>query len=158
IRRYDPWPGRYPALATQAGIVAEKLKQPKGVFPIRYRRADAAVKAENAGAIAPSYSAAFVPFLPEAFFKGKIAFIGRVTRSATVDASTLKDDMHTTPLRFMNGHYDGTPGVEVHVHALSQMLAGDKVRTPGWTLNAVLVFVAAVAGGLLGRSTQRWWL
>lgn len=158
IRRYDPWPGRYPALATAAGVHAEGLKQPKGVFQIRYRRADPAVKAENAGAIAPSYSAAFVPFLPEPFFKGKIAFIGRVTRSATVDASTLKDDMHTTPLRFLAGHYDGTPGVEVHVHALSQMLAGDRVGTPGPVLNALLVFIAAVAGGLLGRSTQRWWL
>lgn len=158
IRKYDPWPGRYPALATQTGIVAEGLKQPKGVFQIRYRRADPAVKAENAGAIAPSYSAAFVPFLPEVFFKDKIAFIGRVTRSATADASTLKDDMHTTPLRFLSGHYDGTPGVEVHVHALSQMLAKDKVGTPGPLLNAALVFVAALFGALLGRSTQRWWL
>lgn len=158
VRRYDPLPGRYPALATQTGMVAEGLKPKKGDFAIRYRRAAPSVKAENAGAIAPSYSAAFVAFLPEAFFKDKIAFIGRVTRSATVDASTLKDDMHYTPLRFAPGHFDGTPGVEVHVHALSQMLAGDSIHTPGPLSTALLVFAAGMGGALLGRSTQSWWL
>lgn len=158
IRRYDPTPGRYPALATAAGVVAERLEPPTGDFEIRYRRPDPLVKAENAGAIAPSYSAAFVAFLPEAFFKDKIAFIGRVTRSATADASTLKDDMHYTPLRFAPGHNDGTPGVEVHVHALSQMLAGDRIHKPGLALTALLVFTVAVGGALVGRSTQRWWM
>lgn len=158
IRRYDPTPGRYQALATAAGVYGAGMKVPKEEFAIRYRRADPSVKAENMGAIAPSYSAAFVSFLPETFFKDKIAFIGRVTRSATVDASTLKDDMHTTPLRFMAGHYDGTPGVEVHVHALSQMLEGDKIRTPTLALSALLVFAVAAGGALLGRSTQRWWI
>lgn len=158
IRRYDPLPGRYPALATQAGVVAAGLKPAKGEFEIRYRQADPTVKAENTGSIAPAYSAAFVAFLPEAFFKDKIAFIGRVTRSATVDASTLKDDMHTTPMRFMAGHYDGTPGVEVHVHALSQMLTGDRIRKPTLALSALLVFAVAAGGALLGRSTQRWWI
>ena len=158
IRRYDPLPGRYPALATATAVVAEGFKPKKGEFDIRYRRADPTVKAENTGSIAPAYSAAFVAFLPEAFFKDKIAFIGRVTRSATADSSTLKDDMHTTPLRFMAGHYDGTPGVEVHVHALSQMLAGDKIHKPSWPLQALLVFATALGGALLGRSTQRWWV
>jgi adenylate cyclase len=158
IRKYDPLPGRYPALATQAGIVAEGFKPKKGEFEIRYRRPDPTVKAENTGSIAPAYSAAFVAFLPEAFFKDKIAFIGRVTRSSTEDSSTLKDDMHTTPLRFMAGHYDGTPGVEVHVHALSQMLAGDRIHKPSLALQALLVFATALGGALLGRSTQRWWI
>lgn len=156
IRRYDPLPGKVPALATAAGMVAEGYKPVKGEFEIRYRHADPSVKAENTGAIAPSYSAAFVAFLPDAFFKDKIAFIGRVTRSATADSTTLKDDMHTTPMRFMAGHYEGTPGVEVHVHALSQMLAGDRIKKPGIVLSALLVFATAVGGALLGRSTQRW--
>jgi adenylate cyclase len=66
--------------------------------------------------------------------------------------------MHTTPLRFLKGHDQGTPGVEVHVHALSQMMAGDRVREPGliWTL--VIVIVCALAGALLARSSERWWL
>lgn len=158
IRRYDPTPGRYPALATAAGMFGAGLKPPQDEFAIRYRKADPSVKAENTGAIAPSYSAAFVAFLPEAFFKDKIAFIGRVTRSSTVDASTLKDDMHTTPLRFMAGHYDGTPGVEVHVHALAQMLEGDRIHKPSMVLAGLLVFAVAVGGALLGGSTQKWWI
>lgn len=157
IRRYDPKPGHNLALATQTGIVGAGLKPPTKTFAIRYRRPDPSVVAENTGAIAPSYSAAYVAFLPEAFFKGKIAFIGRVTRSATADATTLKDDMHTTPLRFLQGHYDGTPGVEVHVHALSQMLAGDRVKTPGPVWSTLIVLASALGGALLGRSSQRWW-
>ena len=158
VRRYDPHPGHNLALATQTGVVGAGLKPPKGDFAIRYRRPDPKVSAENTGAIAPAYSAAFVAFLPETFFKDKIAFIGRVTRSASADSDTLKEDMHTTPLRFLRGHYDGTPGVEVHVHALSQMLAGDRVRTPGHILDALIVLAAALGGALLGRSTQRWWV
>jgi adenylate cyclase len=116
------------------------------------------VAGENAGAIAPSYSAAFVPFVPANLLKGKIAFIGSVTRSATMDSDTPKEDMHATPLRFQPGHTQGTPGVEVHMHALSQMLAGDKVRRPGDIWNGVMILAAGVCGALLGRSTQRWWI
>jgi len=158
VRRYDPKPGHNPSLAAEVGAAAVGLKPPTKAFAIRYRRPDPSVSAENTGAIAPSYSAAFVPFLPEQFLKGKIAFIGRVTRSATTDSDTLKEDMHTTPLRFLKGHYDGTPGVEVHVHALSQMMQGDRVRVPGWLWDGVLVLASAVAGALLGRSTQQWWI
>jgi adenylate cyclase len=158
VRRYDPHPGHNLALATQTGVVGAGLKAPKGDFAIRYRRPDPTVGAENTGAIAPAYSAAFIPFLPETFFKDKIAFIGRVTRSASADSDTLKEDMHTTPLRFLRGHYDGTPGVEVHVHALSQMLEGDRVQMPGQVWSAVIVFAAALGGAFLGRSTQRWWV
>uniref|UniRef100_UPI0037CA0B6D adenylate/guanylate cyclase domain-containing protein n=1 Tax=Phenylobacterium sp. TaxID=1871053 RepID=UPI0037CA0B6D len=77
---------------------------------------------------------------------------------ATADSDTLKEDMHTTPLRFLPGHYDGTPGVEVHVHALSQMIEGDRVRTPGLPLMILHVLAAALGGALLGKSTQRWWI
>lgn len=157
VRRYDPKPGHNWSLAAEVGR-AVGLDAPTRQFAIRYRHPDPSVSAENAGAIAPSYSAAFVSFLPETFFKDKIAFIGRVTRSATADSDTLKEDMHTTPLRFLGGHYDGTPGVEVHMHALSQMMQGDQVRAPGFLWDAAMVLVAALFGALLGRSTQRWWI
>lgn len=157
VRRYDPKPGHNWALATEVGR-AIGMEAPTGSFAIRYRHPAPDVAAENAGAIAPAYSAAFVPFLPEAFFKDKIAFIGRVTRSGSADSDTLKEDMHTTPLRFLRGHYDGTPGVEVHMHALSQMMQGDRVRTPGPVWDALIVLVAALIGALVGRSTQHWWV
>lgn len=158
IRRYDPRPSQYPAFSTRVAMAVSNKPLPSKPFDIRYRQPDPQVKAENAGAIAPSYSAAFVPFLPETMLKGKIAFIGSVTRSATEDSATPKEDMHATPLRFRPGHTQGTPGVEVHVHALSQMLAGDSVKRPGPLWDALMALAAALAGALLGRSTQQWWI
>ncbi|WP_296599952.1 adenylate/guanylate cyclase domain-containing protein [Phenylobacterium sp.] len=158
IRRYDPTPSRYQAFAVRVATAVTGMKPPTEEFDIRYRQRDPNVSDENMGAIAPSYSAAFVPFVPANLLKGKIAFIGSVTRSATADSSTPKEDMHATPLRFLPGHTQGTPGVEVHVHALSQILAGDKVRRPGPVLDTLMVLLAAVCGALLGRSTQRWWI
>jgi class 3 adenylate cyclase len=158
IRRYDPKPSQNLALASEVAVAALGLKPPTRSFAIRYRHADKNVTAENAGAISPSFSAAYVPFTPEAQLKGKIAFIGSVTRSATADSDTPKEDMHATPLRFSKGHDQGTPGVEVHVHALSQIIAGDRVKVPGWLWDAAIVFAAALGGALLGRSTQRWWI
>ena len=157
IRRYDPDPSQYRALATEVGIVADKMKPQTAPFDIRYRKPDPTVSAENAGSIAPAYSAAYVGFLPDTLLKDKIVFIGSVTRSATADSDAPKEDMHSTPLRFLPGHQQGTPGVEVHVHALSQMLAGDHVRRPGIVWDAAIVLSAALAGALLGRSTQKWW-
>ncbi len=158
IRKYDPRPSQYPAFATQVAMAISDRPLPTKPFDIRYRQPDPEVKAENAGAIAPSYSAAFVSFLPAPLLQGKIAFIGSVTRAATEDSDTPKEDMHTTPLRFRPGHTQGTPGVEVHAHALSQMLAGDRVKRPGPVWDALMALVAALAGALLGRSTQRWWI
>lgn len=157
IRDYDPKPGRYLSLAAAVGA-SVGMKPPTGPFLIRYRKPDPHVTAENLGAISPSYSAAFVPFVPEAALKGKIAFIGSVTRSATADSSTPKEDMHSTPLRYLPGHDHGTPGVEVHVHALSQMMAGDKIHMPGALWTAVLVLIAGLGGAALGRGSNQWWV
>ncbi len=161
IRKYDPRPSHYWALATEVGIQALGLKPTEKPFDIRYRRpmdAELDSARENAGAISPSYSGAFVTFLPKEFFQGKIVFIGSNVRSANADSDSPKEDMHATPLRFRQGHQQGTPGVEVHVHALSQMMAGDHVLRPGLMWDAIIVLVAALGGSLLGRSTERWWV
>lgn len=157
VRKYDALPGKTRALSAEV-MASVGAKPPTDTFQIRYRKPYPGASAENEGAIAPSYSGAFVPLLPGGFFKGKIAMIGAVTRSAHADSDTIKEDMHTTPLRFVAGHYDGTPGVEVHVHALSQMLAGDRIRQPGDLWAAVIVFAAALAGAAVGRGAVRWWL
>ena len=157
IRSYDPKPSANYSLAARVGMAATGLKAPTHPFLIRYRHADLHVTAENAGAISPSYSAAFVPFLPPALLKGKIVFIGDVTRSATADADAPKEDLHETPLRFTKGHYQGTPGVEVHVHALSQMLAGDRIHVPGGLVVELIVLAAAFGGAALGRGALKWW-
>ena len=157
IRRYDPLPGKSRALAAEV-IAAIGGKPPTKAFAIRYRQPYPGAEAENAGAISPSYSAAFAPFLPDTLLKGKIAMIGSVSRSAHADSDTVKEDMHATPLRYTKGHTDGTPGVEVHMHALSQMLAGDAIRTPGQLWAAAIVFAAALGGAVFGRGTSHWWV
>ena len=158
IRRYDPKPGKLYSLAAETGRAATGMSPPTKRFDIRYRQPDKDALAENAGSISPAFSAAFAEFAPIEKLRGKIAFIGSNTRSATADSDTPKEDMHTTPLRFRAGHQQGTPGVEVHVHALSQMLDGDEVKTPGWVWNAAIVLLSALGGALLGRSTQKWWM
>jgi class 3 adenylate cyclase len=156
-RRYDPYPGKLPSLAA-ATAAAVGGRAPARPFLIRYRRADPDVSAENAGALAPSYSAAYAPALPADFFKGRIVFIGRTTRAAGADSDTPKEDMHMTPLRFLPGHYAGTPGVEIHAHALSQMLQGDRLSALGPAASALVIVLAALAGAVLGRATLSWWL
>jgi len=157
VRRYDPQPGRLPSLAL---AVAQAIGGRTSTTPflIRFRRPDPAVSAENAGALAPSYSAAFVAAVPGDFFKDRIAFIGRTTRSASPDADTPKEDMHMTPLRFLRGNYAGTPGVEVHAHAVSQMLRGDSLHTLSASWTAITVIMAALTGALLGRTALTWWV
>ena len=156
IRRYDPRPGQLPALS--AGLAqALGAKPPSAPFQIRYRKPDPSLMAENIGAIAPSYSAAFIPLLPAELLRGRVALIGAVTRSAHADSDSIKEDMHMTPLRFLPGHFGGTPGVEVHANALSQMLAGDRLVRPGWIGAAVLAFLAALGGALIGRVSLSWY-
>ncbi|THD56245.1 CHASE2 domain-containing protein, partial [Phenylobacterium sp.] len=157
IRRYDPLPGKTRALAAEVAA-AVGATPPTQSFAIRYRKPYPGASGENRGAVAPSYSAAFVPFLPAALFKGKIAFIGAVTRSAHADSDTLKEDMDATPLRFLPGNDDGMPGVEIHVHALSQMLAGDRIRMASPLIIGLIVFVAGLAGAALGQGAVRWWM
>ncbi len=157
VRRYDPRPSRLPALAAELARVSGATP-PAEPFLLRYRRPEPGLSAENLGAIAPSYSAAYVAALPPELLEGRLALIGAVTRSASPTAVSIKEDMHVTPLRFLPGHYQGTPGVEVHAHALAQMMAGDRIRPFGWAGSVLLAFALALGGALLGRATLSWWL
>lgn len=161
VRRYEPRPGGRPSLAV---ALVEALRGgsgagpvlPSAPFALRYRAPYPDAKAENAGALAPSFSAGDVAFLPANFFEGKAVLIGRVSRSVGSDATTLGEDLHNTPLRYLPGHREGTPGVEVHGHAVLQMLAGDRVVVPGLPWVGVLALLAALIGALFGRSAVGW--
>lgn len=158
VRRYDPHPpGTMPSFAA-ALIEAVGGVSPRGVFDLRYRAPAPGAEGENRGALAPSFPAALVASLPDQFFEGKIVMIGRVARSASADADTVPEDMHTTPMRFLAGHFDGTPGVEVHAHALAQMLEGGGVRRVDSLGVVLIVLLASLAGALIGRGTSSWWL
>jgi adenylate cyclase len=155
VREYDPRANGISSIAAELAR-AEGLTPPTRPFIMRYRGGIEAT-GENRGALAPSFPAHLVRDLPPALFKDKIVLIGRVTRFPEGESGIL-EDMHNTPLRFMPGHEDGTPGVEVHAHALEQMQAGDSVTKPGLLWLAVSVLVAALGGAALGRSTYRWWV
>ena len=156
VRRYDTQPGKLPAfavaLARELGTEPVATGQPL----IRFRSPHPTARNENTGAIAPSFSAADVALLPANFFADKVVLIGRVTRTAGKDAQSLREDLHVTPLHYLSGHLDGTPGVEVHAHALAQLLEGDSVRVPGLPAVALLALVAALAGAAFGRSVSGW--
>ncbi len=156
LRGYDPQPGGRPALAA---AVAEALgaRPAPGILALRYRSPAPALEGVDRGAPGPTFSAADVRVLPAAFFRGKAILIGRVTRSAHTDADVLREDMHMTPLRFLPGHRDGTPGVEVHAAAVAQMLQGDRLRRASLPLAGLITLLAAAGGAALGRSAQRWW-
>lgn len=156
VREYDPKPDGVDSLAA-AVMKAEGRKPPAAPFLVRYRAPVQGLAPEDAGAVALSYPADLVAALPDAVFKDKVVFIGRVTRFAP-GTSGILEDVHNTPLRFTAGHLDGTPGVEVHAHAFSQMQAGDKVIQPSMTWVALSIFIAGLAGAALGRSTLRWWM
>ena len=157
IRRYDPFPKTLPSLAAAAARSVGAHPR-NGLFLIRYRRPVEGGEAENAGAVAPSFSAAYVAALPDALIRGKTVFIGRTTRSAAATADTIKEDMHLTPLRFLPGNYSGTPGVEIHAHAFAQLVAGDDLKEAGPWLTLAVVALGALIGGALGRFTISWWL
>jgi len=154
VRRYDPTPpgGRSLAAAT---LDALGLPAAEREFRIAFR-ASAGGGAENTGALAPSVSANLIADLPAGFFSGKIVLLGRVTRSVTTDSDTLLEDVHATPLRFLPGHHDGTPGVEVHAHALDQMIAGDELLKPPPAAAFLMLLAAALSGALFGRTAFSW--
>lgn len=156
VRQYDPTPDGYPSLAS-ALAQAYGVKPPNEIFTMRYRAGLPNDGSENRGAIAPSFPAAIVKDLPAEMFAGKTILIGRVTRFAAGQSGIL-EDMHSTPLRFMAGHADGTPGVEIHAHALSQMRKGDQLNRPGLLWTALTVLIAALGGAALGRSAFRLWV
>ena len=154
VRVYDPHPNGMNSIAAELAA-AEGVTPPRDDFIMRYRRG-LETTGENRGALAPSFPAALVKDLPAGIFAGKTVLIGRITRFPEGESGIL-EDMHTTPLRFVSGHYDGTPGVEVHAHALSQILDGDRVYRPSLLWLAITVFAAALGGAALGRSSFRWW-
>lgn len=156
VRRYDAEPGRMPSFAKALLSAADVPVTTEGMFRLRFRAPHSGAQAENTGALAPSFSAADVAFLPAEFFADKWVLIGRVSRSVGTDAETLREDLHMTPLHYLAGHYDGTPGVEVHAHALMQLAAGDRVIVPGIGVSALIALLAAMGGAAFGRSSFNW--
>jgi len=156
VRRYDLTPGALPSLALALAESGGINTAQRGNLRLRFHAPHPEARNENVGAIAPAFSASDVELLPGEFFRDKIVLIGRVTRTAGNDAESLREDLHVTPLHYLAGHLDGTPGVEVHAHALTQLIAGSAVRLPGLPLVLLLALLAAAGGAGLGRSASGW--
>ena len=113
-----------------AAAVAEAAgaKAPDRPFPIAWRLA------AGGGTPFPVYPAHLVPSLPTAWLEGRIALVGLLIPG---------QDEHRTPLSVF-GH--PTFGVEIHAHALSQMLEPPVPATPDPWIGRGAVAVAAAIG------------
>jgi len=96
----------------------------RGVFYVRYRPSDPARFVSAATVVAGTAD--------PARFKGKLVLIGTSVAGL--------NDLRVTPIRTM-------PGVEIHAQLLENILAGESLVLPGYTLGVDLVIVAL--GGLL---------
>lgn len=88
----------------------------------------------------PVYPAEAMPLLPSAWLAGKVALIG-----AMLDDG----DRHRTPLSVLGR---STPGVEIQAHVLAQILEQRRHPRAPFSVELLLAFGLAAAGGLVGRS------
>lgn len=89
-----------------------------------------------------SFPAHLLPLLPRAWFKDRIVLIG---------SDLPHSDRHRTPLS-VEAAADASkrPGVEVHAHAVAQLLAGEPAPEIGRWVTVVTVAVVAAAALLVG--------
>lgn len=97
-----------------------------------------------------SYPAHTVALLPPDWFRDKIVLIG---------ADLPHIDMHRTPAATIHGNKDGSiPGIEVHAHAVSQLLDGRQAPKVYLPVEVLTVGVVSLAALLLGAMNIAPWL
>jgi CHASE2 domain-containing sensor protein len=154
IRNGKRSPGFVPAVAAAAG-----LDPPETDIPLAYRTPPADGKP-----IFPTYPAHTVRVMPKAWFAGKVVLIG---------ADLPLIDRHRTPFAAYHGDTKGSlPGVNIHAHALAQLIEGRKPSRVGEGLKFALLIVVAGLGvasaridlplvsrsGLLGTAVAGYWV
>ena len=88
-----------------------------------------------------------VPVLPAAWFKDKVVLIGEIV-SLT--------DRHRTPFSIVNpGARGEMSGIEIHAHAVSQLISGRHSGHLGVFGEAILVLGLAALGALFGMVNRR---
>jgi class 3 adenylate cyclase/CHASE2 domain-containing sensor protein len=136
--------GSFPA-AVVAAAVGEDQAFPNGTIPLAYRSPPAV----NQPAFR-SYPAHAVPLLPAEWFRDKIVLVG---------ADLPHIDVHRTPAAIVRGNREGLlPGVQVHAHAVAQLLDG---REPAGIRSSVELLTVAgmsLAALLIGALNIAPWL
>lgn len=90
----------------------------------------------------PTYPSHLLARLPPALFKDKIVLFGSVESL---------NDRHRTPLAAAYaGNKGKLAGIEIHAHAISQLLEGRKMLRLSLPQEILFVFVFAIIGGILG--------
>lgn len=105
-----------------------------------------------AGSLAafPVYPAHAVANMPDEWFAGKKVLIG---------ASLPMQDRYSTSFQALHGLKEGTrPGVEIHAHAMSNLLNNTDYRRLGITGHLPALFTLALLALLVGRSDWHWFL
>ena len=85
----------------------------------------------------PSYPAESVKLLPASWFHGKVVLIG---------SSLSFTDRHRTPFSTVVGSKGDLAGIEIHAHALSQILDGTRIWQPSAALAAAITVLMAAIG------------
>ena len=117
-----------------AGALAEKLgiEPPEVPVPIAWRpRPDSETLPFR------TFPAHLLGALPAAWFEGKVILVG---------ADLGLSDRHRTPFSVLGAEGRSLTGIEVHAHALSQLMAGSKPPAPEPWGQLVLAAVAASGG------------
>ena len=91
----------------------------------------------------PSYPAESASLLPAAWFRGKIVLIG---------SNLPFGDRHRTPFSTVIGAKGDMPGIEIHAHALSQILDGTRIRQPSLILGIAITALMATIGAVTAVS------
>ena len=79
--------------------------------------------------------------------RGKIILIGATAEGV---------DRHMTPLSVLPAYADGLPGVIVHAFGIKTLLAPQTELQSNTAIDFILIFLAAVAGLLVGRTRAHW--
>ena len=92
----------------------------------------------------PSYPAESASLLPASWFRGKIVLIG---------SSLPFGDRHRTPFSTVVGSKGDMAGIEIHAHALSQILDGTRIRQPSALLAIAITALMAAVGAVTAISS-----
>ncbi|MCG8548570.1 MAG: adenylate/guanylate cyclase domain-containing protein [Alphaproteobacteria bacterium] len=85
------------------------------------------------------FPAETVALLPKAWFRDKIVIIG---------SSLPFDDRHRTPVAALQGIKGEMSGVEIHAHALAQVLDGTRIWAPPHLVNVAIIAAIAMIGAM----------
>lgn len=142
-----PWRGHeIPSFAAAVAASAGASSVPPGQsVPLAYRQPPSPEQSAFR-----SYPAHLMPHLPDEWLRGKIVLVG---------ADLPHTDVHRTPAATVRGNKEGSsPGVEIHAHAIAQLLDGREPARLDLTVELLTIGGVTLAALLIGALNIAPWL